>query len=292
MKIIIVGAGLAGLTCAKILTQQGHEATVFEASDGAGGRVRTDVLEGFLLDRGFQVYFTAYPVAKRHLNHEALNLRAFDPGAIVCRDQEKSTLSDPFGDPKALVPFLLSNVGSFSDTLRVWELVARTVPAGARAATELHGADTTSLEYLRRVGFSKKFVDPLFRPFYGGIFLDRSLTTSSRVLRFTFKMLATGKIAVPTRGMGEISKQLAVWLPLDAIRTNSPVGSLLREGERVEGVETDGEEHEADAVVVADGCADRGTTHRPGSPAEVGRAALHLLRRRWSSEREEDYAES
>ncbi|HEX2097882.1 MAG TPA: FAD-dependent oxidoreductase, partial [Rubrobacteraceae bacterium] len=68
MKVIVVGAGLAGLTCAKVLVERGAEIAIFEASDGVGGRVRTDEKEGFLLDRGFQVYFAAYPVARRHLN--------------------------------------------------------------------------------------------------------------------------------------------------------------------------------------------------------------------------------
>ena len=251
MRIVVVGAGLAGLTCAKVLTERGHEAVVFEASDGVGGRVRTDERDGFLMDRGFQVYFTAYPTSKRHLDHAALDLRAFDPGAIICRGRERSIISDPLRDPGALVPSLRSDVASFSDKLRTLGLVARTAPVGATAAGELDGADTSSLEYLRGVGFSEGFIEAFFRPFYGGIFLDRSLSTSARVLRFTFKMLATGKTAVPARGMGEIPKQLSAHLPLDAVRTNSPVGSLLRDRARVVGVEVGGEEVEADAVVMA-----------------------------------------
>src|SRR5918997_6170921 len=113
MRVIIVGAGLAGLTCAKVLSERGAEVVVFEASDGVGGRVRTDEKEGFLLDRGFQVYFTSYPVSKRHLDHGALDFREFDPGAIVCEGAEKSVLSDPLRDPKALVPSLLSDAATF-----------------------------------------------------------------------------------------------------------------------------------------------------------------------------------
>lgn len=109
MKIAIVGAGLAGLTCAKVLAEANAEVEVFEASDGVGGRVRTDELAGFRLDRGFQVYFTAYPTARRHLDHDALELRAFDSGAVVCRGRERSVLSDPRRDPGSLVPSLLSN---------------------------------------------------------------------------------------------------------------------------------------------------------------------------------------
>jgi phytoene dehydrogenase-like protein len=251
MRVIVVGAGLAGLTCAKVLAERGVEAVVFEASDGVGGRVRTDERDGFLLDRGFQVYFTAYPVARRHLDHEALNLRAFDPGAIVCREGKKDVLSDPLRDPKALVPSLLSDAATFSDKLEILKLAAKGVVERAEAAGNLDEVDVSSLQYLRSEGFSERIIDDFYRPFYGGIFLDRSLSTSSRVLRFTFKMLATGKTAVPARGIGEIPKQLAARLPVSAVRTNSPVRSLLREGERIVGVEAAGEEHEADAVVVA-----------------------------------------
>jgi phytoene dehydrogenase-like protein len=251
MRVIVVGAGLAGLTCAKVLAERGIEVVVYEASDGVGGRVRTDERDGFLLDRGFQVYFTAYPVSRRHLDHEALNLRAFDPGAIVCRGRKKSILSDPLRDPKALLPSLLSDAATFSDKLETLKLTAKSVVERAEAAGSLDEADASSLKYLRGEGFSERIIDDFYRPFYGGIFLDRSLFTSSRVLRFTFKMLATGKTVVPGRGIGEIPKQLAARLSICAVRTNSPVHSLLREGERVVGVEAAGEEHEADAVVLA-----------------------------------------
>jgi phytoene dehydrogenase-like protein len=149
MKIIVVGAGLAGLTCAKVLTERGHEVVVFEASDGVGGRVRTDALDGFLMDRGFQVYFSAYPVAKRHLDHAALDLRAFDPGAIIYRDRDTSVLAGPSRKPGSLFASLLSDAASFGDTLRTLGLAAK---------------------------FSEEFIDTFFRPFYGGIFLDRSLS--------------------------------------------------------------------------------------------------------------------
>ncbi len=251
MRVIVVGAGLAGLTCAKVLAERGTEVTVFESSDGVGGRVRTDEKDGFLLDRGFQVYFTAYPVSKRHLDHRALDLKPFDPGAIVCRGSKRNVLSDPVRDPKALVPSLLSDAGTFPDKVRTLRLVVSSISQRAETAGELEGADSSSLELLRSYGFSERIIDDFYRPFYGGIFLDRSLATSSRVLRFTLKMLSTGKTAVPACGIGEIPKQLAARLSLDAVRTESPALRLLWDGERVAGVETTDEQHEADAVVMA-----------------------------------------
>jgi phytoene dehydrogenase-like protein len=252
MKVIVVGAGLAGLTCAKVLKGRGAEVAVFEASDGTGGRVRTDNKDGFLLDRGFQVYFTSYPVSRRHLDYAALDFRVFDPGAVLHRGRERSVLSDPVRDPKAFLPTLLSADATFGDKLRTVGVAARTLPGAATSAGRENGkADVSTLEYLRSSGLSERYINSFFRPFYGGITLDRALTTSSRVLRFTFRMLATGRTVVPARGMGEISKQLASHLPENAVRLNSPVESLLREGGRVRGVGAAGEEHEADAVVLA-----------------------------------------
>jgi phytoene dehydrogenase-like protein len=251
MKVIVVGAGLAGLTCAKVLREREAEVAVFEASDGVGGRVRTDERDGFLLDRGFQVYFTSYPVAKRHLDHGSLDLRGFDPGAIVCEGTEKSILSDPLRDPKALLPSVLSDAATLGDKLRTLDLVTGTFPGEISAGEEDGETDTSTLEYLKGAGLSERYIDSFFRPFYGGIFLNRELTTSARVLRFTLRMLATGRTVVPALGMGEIPRQLASGLPEGTVRLNSPVESLLRDGERVAGVRAAGSEHEADAVVVA-----------------------------------------
>jgi phytoene dehydrogenase-like protein len=251
MKTIIVGAGLAGLTCAKVLRERGVEVAVFEASDGVGGRVRTDEKDGFLLDRGFQVYFTSYPVARRHLDYGALDLREFDPGAVVCRGREKSVLSDPLRDPKALVPSLLSDTATIKDKLRTLDLAARTIQGGISAGAENGEPDTSTLEYLQAAGLSERYIDSFFRPFYGGIFLNRELSTSARILRFTLRMLSTGRTVVPALGMGEIPRQLASRLPENAVQLDSPVDSLLRDEDRVVGIGSAGREHEADAVVVA-----------------------------------------
>src|SRR5918992_2866961 len=160
MRVIVVGAGLAGLTCAKVLAERGIEVVVYEASDGVGGRVRTDERDGFLLDRGFQVYFTAYPVSRRHLDHEALHLRAFDPGAIVCRGRKKSILSDPLRDPKALVPSLLSDAATLQDKLRTAGLAAKNLSAGSPAGLATDGGeDVSTLEYLRATWPSQRDTD-------------------------------------------------------------------------------------------------------------------------------------
>jgi phytoene dehydrogenase-like protein len=250
MKIAIVGAGLAGLTCAKILHQSGRAVTVFEASDGVGGRVRSDLQDGFWLDRGFQVLFTAYPAAQRHLNYAELNLRTFEPGAIIARGGKRSVLTDPFRDVGGAIPAVLSNAVSLTDKIKTLQLSRE---LKTKTVAEIRqGADDTTLNFLKNRHFSDRFIDNFIRPFYGGIFLDRSLRTSAKAFKFNFKMLSSGDTVVPATGMEAISRQLAApLLKENRIKLNSPVRELLRENGSVKGVRLDGETFGADIVVIA-----------------------------------------
>lgn len=252
MKIIIVGAGVAGLVCGRTLLRAGHEVVLLEASDGVGGRVRSDVVDGFTLDRGFQVLFTAYPAAKRQLDYRRLDLRPFEPGAVIARAARRSVLSDPLRNPKALLPSVLTDIVSLADKLRAAALSQEMMAASVEAI--MSGPDETTKAYLRGRGFSERFLDNFIRPFFGGIFLDNSLQTSAKAFKFDWKMLSEGDTVVPAQGMGQISQQLAEELfAADCIRLNSRVAELVRStDDRVIGVRlTDGEAINADAVVVA-----------------------------------------
>src|SRR4028118_1249618 len=118
MKILIVGAGVAGLVCARTLLRAGHEVVVLEASDGVGGRVRSDRVDGFVLERGFQVLFTAYPAVRRQVDYDLLDLRYFDPGAIIARAGRRHILSDPLRDVGAFLPSVLTGIVSPLDKAR------------------------------------------------------------------------------------------------------------------------------------------------------------------------------
>lgn len=256
--IIIVGAGLAGLTCAKRLHEAGEQVLVLEAADQAGGRVRTDIHgDGYRLDRGFQVLFTAYPAARRHLDIERLKMRAFDPGAILVKDGKRYEIADPLRSPDRLVAGLLNPLISTADKLRLLRL--RQEVAGLSTGeifaggNEAGGEEESTEQYLKRKGFAEKgFIDHFARPFYGGIFLDRSLKTSARMFQFTFKMMATGQTIIPAEGMQRIPDQLVSALPAGSVHYRSRVAGLVMEDGKVRGARlANGDRLDADAVVVA-----------------------------------------
>lgn len=247
---IVVGAGLAGLVCARALADAGAPVRVLEAAE-IGGRVRSTLRDGYRLDRGFQVLFTAYPGARRWLNFEQLELCTFDPGAAIRHRGGWAILGDPRRDRSALAPTLLTGVVPFQDKVRTLLLAARLAGRDWDGVRAIGGQDRSTLDHLRACGFSSAYIDRFIRPFYGGIYLDRTLATSARVFSFTFQMLALGETVVPAAGMGAITQQLAASLPADTIQTGTSVRGLLRDGERVIGVRTDSTEIRASRVVVA-----------------------------------------
>jgi phytoene dehydrogenase-like protein len=258
-RVIVVGGGLAGLVAARHLARAGIDVQVFERRDAVGGRVRSRHEDGFVLDRGFQVLFTAYPAAKRELDLASLDLREFTPGATLARPGHRSVLADPLRDPGSLTDTLFNRDPTLRDKLRVLSL--RREFAGQDETDLFADEDRSIREFLTDRGFSEPFIERFFAPFYGGITLDRSLSTSAAVFGYTFRMLAEGSIAIPADGMGAIPAQLAdaardagatiaLDTPVEAIETrDSTGGNGAPNGGAT--VETGGETHAADAVVVA-----------------------------------------
>jgi phytoene dehydrogenase-like protein len=221
--VVVVGAGLAGLTCALTLVEAGRRVLVLEASDGVGGRVRTDEVDGFLLDRGFQVLLTGYPAARRWFDSDALELRPFAPGVVVHPSGAARgvRLADPFRAPFAAARSLVSPLFTPLDALRLlrWRHSLLS-PSGPEVAAR---RQVTTRERLDEVGFSSRIIEGFFRPFLAGTFFDPDLTTSSRVTELVFRCFFRGDVAVPARGMGQLGTQLAARLPSGAVRLSTPL---------------------------------------------------------------------
>lgn len=274
---IVVGAGLAGLACARALSDAGAPVRVLDAADEVGGRVRTDLRDGYRLDRGFQVLFTAYPAVRRWLDLSQLALRPFEPGAAIRHRGRWAILGDPRRDPASLLPSIATAVVGPGDKVRTLALAARLATRDWDGVRAIAGDDRPTIDYLRACGFSDAYIDRFIRPFYGGIYLDRSLATSARVFAFTFRMLATGDIVVPAEGIGAIARQLAAGLPPGTLRTGVRVRALLREGGRVVGVRTDaGEVRGARVVVATAGGEAAALTGLPLPTAGIGTAAVYF----------------
>ncbi|CAN5683117.1 NAD(P)/FAD-dependent oxidoreductase [soil metagenome] len=243
--VVIVGAGLAGLSCGRILSQRGKNTLILDASDGIGGRVRTDRLDGFLLDRGFQVLLTAYPEAQAQLDYNKLTLGSFTPGALVWNGRDFHRVSDPLRDPLASVKTVLSPVGTLADKLRTGILRYR-VTSGS-LETLMERPETWTYSSLRAQGFSGDMIESFYRPFLAGVFLETELETSSRFFDFVFRMFSLGDTSLPAQGMEAIPRQLVETLPDGSIRLNTKVDRI--EQGRV--ILSSGEEIRAGSVVVA-----------------------------------------
>lgn len=254
--ILVVGSGLAGLTCANALMEAGQDVRILEASDRIGGRVRTDAsADGFLMDRGFQALFTAYPTVQRHLDLKALNPRPISPRVVLIRDGKWHSVSSRF----TVLGAIRSNpLLTFGDRLRMGRM--RRFARRRSIETLLHGklrglktGDSSTRDELRRRHFSDDgFITNLAQPLFGALLLDRSLETSARMMLFMVKMLTSGKMALPAEGIGAVAAQLAAKLPENAIRLETRVEGIVEADDRAVGVTlTGGEEMQGEAVVLA-----------------------------------------
>lgn len=284
-SVVVVGAGMAGLTCAVALHEAEIPVVVLEASDAVGGRVRTDHHpDGFLLDRGYQVLLDAYPAVRRRVDLSALRPGAFDAGAFLWSGRRLVPLADPLRHPAAILRDLTAPVFPASDKARLALLAARALAApwqSAREAAGPPGRDASAAEALWAAGFGRAFVDRFARGFWGGILLDPTLATSAGPLRFTLKMFLQGRGVLPRDGMQAMPEQLRAKLPADAVRLECRVDDVVIAAGRATGVRIKGETHPAAAVVVA---TDPPTARRltgvatlPGPDEGVGSLTVYLV---------------
>ena len=250
--IVIVGAGLAGLTCAVHLHRAGIAVRLVESDDHIGGRVWSDTVDGFTLDRGFQVFLDSYSEPRKFLDYTALRLHRYAPGAFVVTRKGFKRIVDPLRAPSHLLDTLRSGAFTLSDMCRVLKLRLETRKQHEEVRRNRHRLST--LEFLRSRGFSDRSMSRFFKPFFSGVFLEGELETPADMFAFVFQMFSTGFACIPEQGMRAIPCQLAAQLPEDAICLNARVAEIDRDGVRL----VDGTRIEAGRVVLAtdcDGCA-------------------------------------
>ena len=244
-KIHIIGAGVSGLIAAQVLENYGYQPTIIEATNSVGGRVKSDLVNGYSLDRGFQVLLTSYPAAKKYLDFETLTVQKLLPGAVIFKNGKAQTIGDPLRSISLLIPTLFSSIGSLSDKLKILKL--NTLLKKKNIGTIFKEDEKTTLQYLNDIGFSEEMIQTFFKPFFSGIFLEPNLDTSSRMFEFVYKMFGEGLAVLPKAGIQAISDQLKDNLKNTKILLNSEVASLKDKGIILK----DGSKIESDFTIVA-----------------------------------------
>ena len=244
VDVVIVGGGLAGLAAARRLDRAGVEWLLVEAADRIGGRVTTDIVDGWRLDRGFQVLNTAYPRIPALIDIAALDMRYFTSGVLVRHGGALRRLDNPLHDPLSVAGALTSGVGTLGDRLKFAALATRC--ATTPPARLLRERETTTQQMLRRAGLSHRMIEEVLRPFLSGVLADRSLDTSSHVFAMLLRSFTRGRFGVPAAGMAALPAAVAGPLPYPQLLVGARTLSI---GPGM--VVTEGGEIRCRAVVVA-----------------------------------------
>lgn len=244
-KIHIIGAGVSGLVAAATLEAKGYQPVILEASHTVGGRVKTDMVEGYQMDHGFQVLLESYPYAQKHLDYEALQLQKLQPGAVIFEYGKKYTIGDPVRNFGFLFSTLTANIGSIGDKFKILKLNRQLKRKTIEKIFE--SQEATTLEYLQDFGFTDTIIQKFFRPFFTGIFLEPDLQTSSRMFEFVYKMFGEGLATIPKAGAGAISEQLYKKLSKTDLQFDSRVTSISEKRIAL----ANGEEIDSDFIIIA-----------------------------------------
>ena len=246
VDVVVVGAGIAGLTCARELERSGLEVEVLEASDAVGGRVRTDVVDGFRCDRGFQLVNPAYPALRDLVDVGALGLRQFAAGAALAGPDGFGVVEDPRRSPGHVLQTLRSGYARPAELVR---LAAWAAPALGSVPRLLAGDDEPLAASLDRHGVHGRVRDELFEPFITGVVAEDRGETSATFVRLLVRSFLRGTPGVPALGMSALPEQIAAELK-GRVTTGAAVQAVRRTSGGV-AVRAGDVERDARAVVVA-----------------------------------------
>ena len=268
-EVLVVGAGLAGLRCAVRLAAAGRAVQLIEAQDVVGGRQRTDEVDGFLLDRGFQVLNPAYPAVRRWVDLGALDLHPFGAGLDVRRSSGSVRLAHPLREPAGILPTLRSGLLSVREVAALARWLGPVLVAPSRVIT---GADTSVREGLDRAGVRGPLRREVIEPFLAGVVAENTGETSDAFVRLLVRMFALGVPGLPARGIRALPEHLlrtALASPGEvAVRLGASVQGVRAAGSGVEVALAGGDVVRGRAAVVAvgpDAVADLVDVPRPGT---------------------------
>ncbi|KKD08265.1 NAD(P)/FAD-dependent oxidoreductase [Streptomyces sp. WM6386] len=242
--VVIVGAGVAGLSAAHRLTSAGVTTAVLEAAHGVGGRMSTEKVDGFRLDRIGQLLSTAYPELRMTPGLDGLVLRPFAPGVLLHSGGRHHRASAPPGAggargalhavrtlasaPRPAVPRSaprgVAPLGSGVDQARLGTALTRI--ANTPIERLLCRTESPAAQALATRGLPARTIDGFLRPLLAALLCDPELTTSSRCADLALRAFAAGRLCVPEGGAEVLPELLARSLPAGTVHTGVRVTSV------------------------------------------------------------------
>ncbi len=225
--VVVVGAGLAGLRAAQVLTRRGLDVVVLDGADRPGGRMTTDIVDGFRCDRGFQVLNTSYPALVAAADLDALRLAPFEPGAAIRgTDGRLHTLANPVRRPSLAWATATDGLLPALDKAKLVAWTARVLATPPSRTARKTGR--SAAEDFAAAGLGGPVIERFLRPFLSGVLGESALSTSAAFVRLVWRSFALGTIAVPAQGMGALPAQLATALPAGVLLLGRQVTAVRR----------------------------------------------------------------
>lgn len=207
LDLAVIGAGLTGLTAARRAQELGLKVEVFEASDGVGGRVRSDLIDGFICNRGFQLINPAYPDLARY--YKPKNFHYLDRSIDVVIGDRLFRLGDPRNGLATVHGNISRATGTIQEKLRFLSYLRKVGSSPDNAYVEDRSFETEMLENEMGTFYSR-----VIGPFASGVFLNLPSRISSRVARELIHYFLIGRPGLPIGGVGEVARVLAEGLTI------------------------------------------------------------------------------